>query len=494
VINHNLVELGYIVSAILFIYGIKMLGDANTARRGNMVSALGMLVAILATCVSIEMRWEYIAIGAAVGAIIGAWSAAKVPMTSMPEFVAFFNGSGGLASMLVGWSEYHTRRGGYVRGDDMIEIIATFFAILIGAVTFSGSLIAGGKLAEIPWRIEQRLKKKGTGLLAALLKPLAKPLATVLDQKPVMFKGQRILNIAIVVVALVCGVGYAIEPNETWVYALFAVLMVVSLALGVLSTIGIGGADMPVVISLLNSYSGLAAAAAGFVISNTVLIVSGSLVGASGIILTQIMCKAMNRSLANVLFSGFGSGTTSSSGKAVEGEAKAISADDAYYVLEAASFVVIVPGYGMAVAQAQHAVRELAEMLEANGAEVKYAIHPVAGRMPGHMNVLLAEANVPYEQLVEMDDINPLMPNVDVCIVIGANDVVNPAAREDETSPIYGMPIINVDQARSVFVIKRSMRSGFAGIENPLFYKENVRMVFGDAKKVAESLVGAFKG
>jgi NAD(P) transhydrogenase subunit beta len=491
--NYAVVELSYIASAILFIYGIKMMARPETARRANLVSAVGMAIAILATCLSMKMHWQYILVGGVIGSVIGAWSALKVPMTSMPEFVAFFNGAGGLASMLVGWAEYHTRRGSYDAQTDMVAIIATFFAILIGAVTFTGSMIAGGKLAEIPWRIESRLKKKSTGLLAGLLKPMAKPLALVLDQKPVLFKGQQWVNGLIVMVSLACGAAYIFAPNSEWVYAPFAILVVVSLVLGVLSTIGIGGADMPVVISLLNSYSGLAGCAAGFVISNTVLIVAGSLVGASGIILTQIMCKAMNRSLANVLFSGFGSGAALGSGKAVEGEATAISADDAYYVLEAASFVVIVPGYGMAVAQAQHAVRELADLLQANGAEVKFAIHPVAGRMPGHMNVLLAEANVPYEQLVEMDDINPVMPNVDVCIVIGANDVVNPAAREDETSPIYGMPIINVDQARTVFVVKRSMRSGFAGIENPLFYKENVRMVFGDAKKVVESLIGSFK-
>ncbi len=491
--SHTLVELSYIASAILFIFGIKMLGSAATARRGNLVSALGMLVAIVATCFSMEMRWEYIAAGAAIGSIVGAWSALRVPMTSMPEFVAFFNGSGGLASLLVGWAEYHTRRGHYDPQANAVETVATIAAVLIGGVTFTGSMIAGGKLAEIPWRIESRLKKKSSGLLAGILKPLQKPLGLVLDQKPVLYTGQQIVNGLIVAIILGCSVWFVYDPNAALTYLPLVAVIVLALVLGVLFTIPIGGADMPVVISLLNSYSGLAACAAGFVISNTVLIVSGSLVGASGIILTQIMCKAMNRSLANVLFSGFGSGTMATSGKAVEGEAKALTPEDAYYVLEAASVVVVVPGYGMAVAQAQHAVRELGDLLEANGAEVKYAVHPVAGRMPGHMNVLLAEANVPYEQLVEMDDINPIMPNVDVAIVIGANDVVNPAAREDETSPIYGMPIINVDQARSVFVVKRSMRSGFAGIENPLFYKENVRMIFGDAKKVIESLVASFK-
>jgi NAD(P) transhydrogenase subunit beta len=277
-------------------------------------------------------------------------------------------------------------------------------------------------------------------------------------------------------------------------YPVFVVAVLLAFVLGVLAVIPIGGADMPVVISLLNSYSGIAAAAAGFVIQNNVLIVAGSLVGASGIILTQIMCKAMNRSLGNVLFSGFGSATSAGPGEEATGEAKPITAEDAYFVLEAAHSVAIVPGYGMAVAQAQHVVKELGDLLEENGCEVRYAIHPVAGRMPGHMNVLLAEADVPYEQLVEMDDINPIMPTVDIAIVIGANDVVNPAAREAASSPIYGMPIINVDQARTVFVLKRSMASGFAGVENPLFFKENTRMLFGDAKQSVQKLVSEFKG
>jgi NAD(P) transhydrogenase subunit beta len=325
------------------------------------------------------------------------------------------------------------------------------------------------------------------------LKRIRGPFDFVLDQKPVLYRGQQLVNGVLVAGVLACAVLFIWDPNSAVTYLPFIGVIALGLVLGVLFTIPIGGADMPVVISLLNSYSGLAACAAGFVISNTVLIVSGSLVGASGMILTTIMCKAMNRSLANVLFSGFGSGAGSAGGAAVQGEAKSMSAEDAYFVLEAAKLVVFVPGYGMAVAQAQHAVRELGDLLEANGTEVKYAVHPVAGRMPGHMNVLLAEANVPYEQLVEMDGINPMMPNVDVAIVIGANDVVNPAAREDESSPIYGMPIINVDHARSVFVLKRSMRSGFAGIDNPLFYKQNTRMIFGDAKKTVEALVAEFK-
>jgi NAD(P) transhydrogenase subunit beta len=292
---------------------------------------------------------------------------------------------------------------------------------------------------------------------------------------------------------LIAGIIFVMNPDSPAAEVAFFVAIALSFLFGVLATMPIGGADMPVVISLLNSYSGLAACAAGFVIENTVLIVSGSLVGASGIILTNIMCKAMNRSLAHVLFSGFGSASTATSAGGQEGEVKSLSAEDAYYILEAARSVVIVPGYGMAVAQAQHVVRELSDILEERGAEVKFAIHPVAGRMPGHMNVLLAEADVPYEQLVEMSDINPIMPTVDVCIVIGANDVVNPAAREDPSSPIFGMPIINVDYAHTVFVLKRSMASGFAGIPNPLFFKENTRMLFGDAKAMVGRLVAAFK-
>lgn len=459
-----MIEISYIAASVLFIFGLKMLGSADTARRGNMLSSLGMFIAVVATLLKADMNFSLIIGGAIVGGVIGAVAAVRVPMTSMPEFVALFNGTGGLASLLVGWAEYESRRGGWVGGapsTDLIPIIAIFLAVLIGGVTFTGSIIAYAKLSE------------------------------KIDGKPLLYPGQQIVNALLVLGVLVCGVLFVMDPGA--MYTPFLIAVGVSLLLGVLFTIPIGGADMPVVISLLNSYSGLAACAAGFVIENTVLIVSGSLVGASGIVLTTIMCKAMNRSLANVLFSGFGSGATTKQAAGVQGEAKPISSDDAYYVLEAASSVVFVPGYGMAVAQAQHAVRELGDILEENGAEVKYAVHPVAGRMPGHMNVLLAEANVPYEQLVEMDDINPVIDTVDVCIVIGANDVVNPAARNDEGSPIYGMPIINVDYAKTVFVLKRSMRAGFAGVDNPVFFGENTRMLFGDAKHSIESLITAFK-
>ncbi|HOC71864.1 MAG TPA: NAD(P)(+) transhydrogenase (Re/Si-specific) subunit beta [Candidatus Hydrogenedentes bacterium] len=460
--KENLIQIIYIASAILFIFGLKMMSRPTTAVRGNLLSAVGMGLAIVATLMTGGLSMTWIVAGLVIGGVIGTVAALKVPMTSMPEFVAVFNGTGGLASMLVGCAEYYrywSHGGGEI---EAVPLIATYLAVLIGGVTFTGSMVAYAKLAE------------------------------KIDSKPFLFKNQQLINAAVLGLLALGGVVFFLSPHSIIAILFFLLAVALSLVLGVLVTIPIGGADMPVVISLLNSYSGLAGCAAGFVISNTVLIVAGSLVGASGIILTSIMCKAMNRSLANVLFSGFGS-ATAGAGKAVEGEVRALSVEDAFFVLESASSVVFVPGYGMAVAQAQHAVRELGDILEKNGTEVKYAIHPVAGRMPGHMNVLLAEANVPYEQLVEMDDINPVIESVDVCVVIGANDVVNPAAREDETSPIYGMPVINVDLAKSCFVIKRSMRSGFAGIENPLFYKENTRMVFGDAKAVITGLVEQFK-
>lgn len=464
----TIIALSYIAASVLFILGLKMLGNANTAVRGNTVSATGMLLAIVVTLLDQQIvSYPWIIAGVLLGAAIGAIAAVRVPMTSMPEFVALFNGTGGLASLLVGWAAYHSTAGSYMEmpwAAIVVPVTATFLAVLIGGITFTGSLLAYAKLAE------------------------------KIDGRPILYRGQQVVNGIVLLALLASGVVFVLNPDAPQAEIAFYATIALSFLFGVLATIPIGGADMPVVISLLNSYSGLAACAAGFVIGNTVLIVSGSLVGASGIILTSIMCKAMNRSLSHVLFSGFGSagGTTGEGGD--QGEARAITAEDAFYVLEAAASVVIVPGYGMAVAQAQHVVKELAGLLEQNGAEVKYAIHPVAGRMPGHMNVLLAEADVPYEQLVEMDDINPVMETVDVCIVIGANDVVNPAAREDETSAIYGMPIINVDFARTVFVLKRSMASGFAGIQNPLFFKENTRMLFGDAKATVSQLVGEFKG
>ena len=449
------IEWAYIVAAILFILGLKLLGKQASARRGNLLSAVGMLVAIVATLLVSGLHYQWIIIGAVIGSAIGAVAAQRVQMTAMPEMVALFNGAGGLASLLVGWVEYHNHP-----TEPVSRTLPIFLAVLIGGVTLTGSVLAYAKLAE---KVQTR---------------------------PILFPFQQPLNAGLLLLSLLCGAIFCAHPESS--YPVFLLILLLSLVLGVLAVIPIGGADMPVVIALLNSYSGLAACAAGFIIQNTVLIVAGCLVGASGVILTQIMCKAMNRSVANVFLAGFGA-TATTAGESISGEVKAINPDSAYFVLEAATQVVLVPGYGMAVAQAQHVLRELATLLEANGAEVRYAIHPVAGRMPGHMNVLLAEADVPYEQLVEMDAINPTMSTMDVAIVIGANDVVNPAAREVKSSPIYGMPIINVDEARTVFVLKRSMASGFAGIENPLFFKPNTRMLFGDAKASLQALVAEFK-
>jgi NAD(P) transhydrogenase subunit beta len=446
-----MIQLGYVIAAGLFIFGLKMLGSPDTARRGNGVSAIGMLVAIVSALLDQGIvQYEYILGGMIVGGAIGAIAARTVAMTSMPEMVALFNGVGGAASGLVGVAALSIAEGSFT-------YITIILSILIGGVTFTGSLVAYGKLSETI----------GSGAMT--------------------FGGQKFVNGLIVIGILASAAMFVVDPTNT---DMLYTVVGLSLLFGIMVVIPIGGADMPVVISLLNSYSGLAACAAGFAVDNNVLIVAGSLVGASGIILTQIMCKAMNRSLSNVLFSGFASVSTTVT--EVEGEIKPISVEDAYYVLEAATNVAIIPGYGMAVAQAQHVVKELMELLEANGCEVNYGIHPVAGRMPGHMNVLLAEADVPYDQLLEMDEINPRMESVDVAIVIGANDVVNPAAREVESSPIYGMPVINVADARTVFVLKRSMASGFAGIENPLFYKDNARMLFGDAKESIGGLVREF--
>ena len=449
----------YVVSAALFVFGLKMLGSPATARRGNLVSAVGMLIAIVATLLAQGLDYRWILIGMVIGSLLGMAGAYFVRMTAMPEMVALFNGFGGLASLLLAWSEYHQHP-----AMTPFIVSVTALSVFIGGVTFSGSMVAFGKLS-------------GT-----------------IMQKAVIFKGQHLINAALLLAAAGASGLLYLRPDSVVGYLVFLVLVLVALAFGVTSTIPIGGADMPVVISLLNSYSGLAACAAGFVVSNNILIVAGALVGASGIILTRIMCKAMNRSLANVLFSGFGTTTAKAQGEdGPKGEIKPASAEDVYYILEAADSVAIVPGYGLAVAQAQHVVKELGDLLEANGTEVAYAIHPVAGRMPGHMNVLLAEANVPYDQLVEMDDINPRMDGIDVCVVIGANDVVNPAAVFEEKSPIYGMPIIETFRAKTVVVLKRSMSPGFAGIENALFFRENTRMYFGDAKASIQALVAEFK-
>jgi NAD(P) transhydrogenase subunit beta len=429
-----------------------------------------MLIAIVTTLTAMaDIKWIWIIGGAGIGSVVGVFAARLVKMTSMPQMVSLFNGFGGLASLLVGWSEFHGKWA-TTEAIHLFTTVAIFLTVLTGGVTFSGSLVAYGKLS-------------GT-----------------ITGRPILYKGRNIINAIIMIMIVVLGIFFCSQKLDQLdatglrnIYILLTSIICITLIIGVLATIGIGGADMPVIICLLNSYSGLAACAAGFVINNNVLIVAGSLVGASGIILTNIMCKSMNRSLANVLFSGFGS-VTSAGSDVYQGEAKSLSVEDAYLILEAAHNVVFVPGYGMAAAQAQHVVRELGELLADNGSEVKYCIHPVAGRMPGHMNVLLAEANVPYELLVEPQDVNPTMEIVDVAVVIGANDVVNPAAREDKSSPLWGMPIIDVDYARTCIVLKRSMNPGFAGVDNPLFFKKNTRMLFGDAKTSIASLVSEFRG
>lgn len=455
----NMINFAYVISAALFIFGLKMLSSPATARRGNLLSALGMLLAVIAVLFTSGLDFKWIVLGVVIGSAVGLFAAIRVQMTAMPEMVALFNGFGGLSSLLLAWAEYNQS----ISIGTFIALVA-FLSAFIGGVTFSGSMVAYGKLSS---RI---------------------------SQKAILFKNQHLINAAILGATILAAIIFVSTPNSGFGYFIFIFIVAVAFAFGITSTIPIGGADMPVVISLLNSYSGLAACAAGFVIKNNILIVAGALVGASGIILTRIMCKAMNRSLANVLFSGFGTKTSDDQeGSSYQGEIKPANAEDVYYILEAADSVVFVPGYGLAVAQAQHVVRELGDLLEKNGAEVQYAIHPVAGRMPGHMNVLLAEANVPYDQLVEMDDINPRMDAVDVCVVIGANDVVNPAAAQKENSPIYGMPIIETFRARTVVVLKRSMSPGFAGIQNDLFFGENTRMFFGDAKSSIQALIAEFK-
>ena len=444
----------YIISSMLFITGIKMLGKEDTAVRGNFLSALAMFIAVSITLVNV-VNPLIIIIGISVGAILGSVIALKVKMTSIPEMVALFNGFGGLATFFIAWSEYSTTPENYFQ---YILIMLTTF---IGGVTFTGSIIAYGKLSE-------RLTIKKTSLITKLF--------TTIFYASLFY---------LIYSAFFTDI---FEPN----FDFYLILIVLTLLGGIGFVLPIGGGDMPVVISLLNSFSGIAAAFAGLMLLNNVLIVAGSLVGASGLILTIIMAKAMNRSIGNILFVGYAS--SSSGSKSEErGEVKPINVSDAFLILENASSVLIVPGYGMAVAQAQHVVRELGELLESNGTEVKYGIHPVAGRMPGHMNVLLAEANVPYDVLVEPDDVNPTMDSVDVAVVIGANDVVNPSATEEPGSPIYGMPIIEVHNSRTVFVLKRSMSSGFAGVQNPLFFKENTRMLFGDAKESIGGLVSEFK-
>jgi len=454
----TIINLAYVVAAALFILGLKLLSHPDTAKRGNFVSAVGMLVAVVVTLLDQQiMTYEWILLGVVIGGAIGAWKARSVEMTAMPEMVSLFNGFGGAASLLLGWATLSGMSLLSHQSAPVFTFITLFFTILVGGITFSGSLVAWGKLSG------------------------------KISSKAMIFTGLRELSVLHLIAMVVVGYLLTTEPQNTlWLYCAIGL----ALSFGVWATISIGGADMPVVIALLNSYSGIAATAAGLATGNTILIVTGLLVGASGLILTNIMCKAMNRSLLNVLLSGFAKPIEA--GEKIEGEINVLSAQDAFYVLEAAQAVLVVPGYGMAVAQAQHAVREMQSLLEENGCTVDYAIHAVAGRMPGHMNVLLAEADVPYDQLFEMDDVNPRMENYDVVIVIGANDVVNPAAKEMKGSPIYGMPVIEAYRAKTVFVLKRSANAGFAGVDNPLFFKDNTRMILGDAKETINAIVREF--
>jgi NAD(P) transhydrogenase subunit beta len=457
------VNLAYLVASVLFILGLKGLSHPRTAVRGNILSAVGMFIAVVITAFDRNIiSYEVILAGIVVGSAAGALMAVKVQMTAMPQMVALLNGFGGGASVLVAGAALYEAL--MVGGAPPLQFtIATAASALIGAVTFWGSLVAYGKLQEL------------------------------MSGNAIIFPGQHLLSALVAAASVGLGIWLVEDPDAVLAYWL---LVAVASVLGVLATIGIGGADMPVVISLLNSYSGLAAAATGFVLQNNMLIIAGALVGASGIILTQIMCKAMNRSLANVLFGGLGAATSAATAGADDvygGKVKSTSAEEIAMLLDNARRVVFVPGYGMAVSQAQHAVRTLGSLLQLRGVDVEFAIHPVAGRMPGHMNVLLAEADVPYELLREMDEVNPTFAQTDVAIVIGANDVVNPLARTDPKSPIAGMPILDVDKARTVIVVKRSLSPGFAGIPNPLFAADNTLMFFADGKKAVNDLVSALK-
>lgn len=453
------IQLSYLVATALFFLGLKYLGSPATARKGNTIAAVGMLIAVVGTLLNAEVvNYQMIFLGIAIGSIVGAVGAYKVEMTSMPQMVGLLNGLGGGASTLIAVAEF-LRVQPDVAVPSLDSRITLILSILIGGITLTGSLVAFAKLQEL------------------------------MSGSPITFPFQQPVNI-LLLISFIAGSAYFLtEPKDE---VAFLGLTAISLILGGLFVLPIGGADMPVVVSLLNSFSGIAAAAAGFVLMNNILIIAGALVGASGIILTQIMCKGMNRSLASVLFGAFGGAKSGGGGAGTtmgERTARSIDAEESAMMLGYARSVVIVPGYGMAVAQAQHSVRELADRLDGMGVDVKYAIHPVAGRMPGHMNVLLAEANVPYPQLYDMDDINSQFDRVDVALVIGANDVVNPAARSDSNSPIYGMPILNVDKAKHTIVIKRGMSTGFAGVDNELFYLDKTRMLFGSAKDVVGKLV-----
>jgi H+-translocating NAD(P) transhydrogenase subunit beta len=456
-VRETFTQLTYLVASILFILGLRSLTKPDSARRGMQYAAVGMLLAIIGTLVQHEIvRYDWIAGGLILGTIIGIPMGTQVPMTAMPQRIAISHMFGALAATLVGVAEY------WLHGADLgtEKMAAVGFEVLFGALTVTGSFMAFGKLQGIV-----------TG-------------------RPVTYKGQNAVNITLFGVTVLMFVYLIVNPGNA---TIFYTMIALALMIGVFMVLPIGGADMPVVISLLNSYAGLASAATGFAIGNNVLIIAGALDGASGFILSIVMSKAMNRSFQNVIFGAFGAAPTVSTKTATGLSVRSISAEDAAIQLAYAKLVIVVPGYGMAVAQAQHQVRELAELIEKKGGEVKYAIHPVAGRMPGHMNVLLAEANVPYDRLYDMDEINGEFERADVALVIGANDVVNPAARNDKTSPIYGMPILNADKAQNIIVLKRSMNPGFAGIENELFYNDKTSLLFGDAKTSLSKLVAEMK-
>jgi NAD(P) transhydrogenase subunit beta len=460
----ELSNLFYVLAAVLFILGLKRLSHPKTARTGNTIASVGMLIAIATTLISSgAIDYKLIALGIVIGSLIGGIFAIKVEMTGMPQMVALFNGFGGGASALVAAAEFYTKAAPEVfAGATNHFLLATIsVSVFVGTLTITGSFIAFAKLQ---------------GLISG---------------QPIVFKGQKILN-TLFALALICAAAGMILSTESLMLSFLGVVALAAI-LGITLTIPIGGADMPVVISLLNSYSGVAAAATGFVLMNNGLIISGSLVGASGLILTNIMCKGMNRSLANVIFGAVGLQTDGATSTGKEMNIKSYSTEEAAMILDAAEKVIIVPGYGLAVAQAQHAIREVADYLEKLDKNVLYAIHPVAGRMPGHMNVLLAEANIPYEQLKDLDEINPEFEDCDVALVLGANDVVNPAARHDTSSPIYGMPILDVDKSRTVIINKRTMNTGFAGIQNELFGFDNSIMVFGDAKDMLQQLLKDLK-
>ena len=472
--SDSIIKILYMVSCIFFIRGIKLLGKTDTARKGNLYSSIGMLIACVTVLCEkqvigswssnpLENGYLFIAAAIVVGSVIGIIWSKKVEMTGMPQLVALFKGFGGLSSLLVAIAQYVCQPKG-----DYFTAVSLGLTIAIGAVAFTGSVVAWGKLSGKAFK------------------------------KNVAIPGKNAINAIICIIGLVAIIAYSFfTADNPFGLANIEFIGIVAataafLILGFTMVIPIGGGDMPVIISFLNALSGLAAAFAGFAINNTVLVVSGCLVGASGLILALIMCKAMNRKCSNLLFKSFGGSKKKAGANGPAKEPKAISVEDAYVILEAAKNVVIVPGYGMAVAQAQHAVKELCDKLEANGAEVNFAIHPVAGRMPGHMNVLLAEANVPYEQLKTSDEMNPQMSNVDVAIIIGANDVVNPDAIHDQGSPLYGMPIVNAHEAKTVFVLKRGKGTGFSGVENPLFTNDNTVMIYGDAKSTVSQLVSEF--